>query len=207
MTAFSLGAAMAGSKSAKRERRANDFYPTPWEATAALAVAERHRLAGRRIWEPACGDGAMARELEARGLDVAYASDLIDRGYGLTGADFLSAELPPGVDAIVTNPPFSHADRFIRHALGTLQVPYLALLLKATYWHAANRAGLHRRFPPTAYLPCTWRIDFTGERASTMDLCWYVWDAEAAGTVRYELLPRPAAHPLGGIADLFGAAA
>jgi len=34
-----------------------------------------------QIWEPACGDGAISRVLEAAGYQV-ISTDLIDRGYG-----------------------------------------------------------------------------------------------------------------------------
>jgi hypothetical protein len=41
------------------------------------------------IWEPACGDGAMSRELAAAGHTV-ISTDLVDRGYG-------EADEPPRV--------------------------------------------------------------------------------------------------------------
>jgi hypothetical protein len=48
------------------------------------------------IWEPCCGDGAMARVLEAHGHHV-VATDLVDRGYGETGRGFLAeTRLPNG---------------------------------------------------------------------------------------------------------------
>lgn len=203
-----IGAMMIGGAKGKRTRRKDDFYPTPWEGTAAFAIAERDRLAGARICEPCCGDGAMAKELIGRGLNVVAALDLVDRGYGVTGRNFLLSTVDDlgGADAIVTNPPFDQSAAFIRHALGTLQVPYLALLLKANYWHAANRTGLHTRYRPTATMPLTWRLDFTGEEASTMDTMWVVWDAQERGRERTVLLPRPK-RAAAAVGDLFGAAA
>jgi len=41
------------------------------------------------IWEPCCGDGAMARVLEAHGHCV-VATDVVDRSYGEVGRDFLA---------------------------------------------------------------------------------------------------------------------
>ena len=55
------------------------------------------------IWEPACGDGAMSRILEAAGHTV-ISTDLVDRGYGRGGHDFL-ADHETMADHIVTNPP------------------------------------------------------------------------------------------------------
>ena len=56
------------------------------------------------IWEPACGDGAIARVLERAGHRV-IATDLIDRGYGEAGVDFLTTA-EPRARHIVTNPPY-----------------------------------------------------------------------------------------------------
>jgi hypothetical protein len=71
-----------------------DFYPTPPWVTEALL--RRVRLP-RGILEPCCGDGAMARVLEAHCRRV-VATGLVDRGYGETGWDFLAeTQLPEGV--------------------------------------------------------------------------------------------------------------
>src|ERR1041385_8089154 len=62
------------------EREPDEFYPTPPEPTRAFLAAEIGRLREfDGIWEPACGDGAMIREMHAVGLTT-FASDLIQRG-------------------------------------------------------------------------------------------------------------------------------
>ena len=54
------------------ERQKDDFYPTPPEPTRALLHAEIDRLRQfKQVWEPAAGDGAMVREMQAVGLHVA----------------------------------------------------------------------------------------------------------------------------------------
>jgi hypothetical protein len=40
------------------------------------------------IWENACGEGHLSKELIKQGYQV-YSSDLIDRGYGMNPIDFL----------------------------------------------------------------------------------------------------------------------
>jgi hypothetical protein len=91
-----------------------DFYATPPEATRALLSAEQF---DGPIWEPACGDGAIAKVLSAAGLQV-VATDLIDRGYGTPGIDFLR-EASPRAKHVITNPPYGGgmADMFIGKAL------------------------------------------------------------------------------------------
>lgn len=178
---MNLGAAIAGGNGTRRE---NDFYPTQPEATRALLKAEAQYLGKYpRVWEPACGDGAIAKLLPGE----VVATDLIDRGYG-TQADFLKSEKL--ADAIVTNPPFKLAAEFIEHAW-MMDVGYLALLLKAQYWHAKARINLWNLWPPTIEYRLTWRLDFTGGGAPTMDCTWFVWCRERGPTKRVELLERP----------------
>jgi hypothetical protein len=52
-----------GKHETSYERMPRDFYPTPAWVTEALA--EHVELAGKRILEPACGDGRMAEALSA----------------------------------------------------------------------------------------------------------------------------------------------
>lgn len=167
MSKSNFGISIAGYKG--DARRDDDFYPTPPEATVAL-MRDYRGIIPRVVWEPACGDGAMARIL-AREYDV-LATDLVHRGFGMGGIDFRRVDLR-GV-AIITNPPFNIADDFIRHARA-LDVPFMALLVKAQFWNAAKRVAVWEKFPPRAIHPLTWHVDFTGQGASTMDLQWCVW--------------------------------
>lgn len=178
-----LGAAIAGGGGT---RRANDFYPTPPEAVDALLESRWAPRKGK-VWEPACGDGAIARILSMAGWDV-IATDLVDRGFGYK-ADFLTATGPAALQ-ICTNPPFALAEQFIRHGFA-LGVQYQAHLLKAQFWNAASRLQLFKDHQPQAVLPLTWRLDFTGGGAPTMDCAWVVWDGTGAATTMFEPLARP----------------
>src|SRR3954453_1063826 len=101
-------------------RQPQNFYRTPAEVTKKLLETlrrERIRLPNG-IWEPCCGDGAMAEVLKADGHHV-VATDLIDRGYGEGGRDFmLETRLPASVTASGTNPPYGRClYRFVDHGL------------------------------------------------------------------------------------------
>ena len=64
-------------------------------------------------------------------------TDLVDRGYGFGGVDFLQVASRPA-DALVTNPPFGKlVTAFIKHALN-LDVPYIAMLLNGGPQKAAK---------------------------------------------------------------------
>lgn len=186
-------------------READDFYPTPPEPARALLAAERDHLAaavaadgGRPVWEPACGDGALMREIAAAGFAVT-GSDLVDRG--VTGFPFALQSLfevraaPSGV--AVTNPPFDLCSRagapFVTHLLDVLGLRYVALLLPLGWPGAASRAGLWQRRTPSIVYLMRWRIDFTGQGAPPMLNAWFVWDAARpapAGQTRLAMLDR-----------------
>ena len=117
----------------KRKRtksKSNDFFPTPSECTRAVLNALPHLPTP--IWEPACGDGAICRVLEEFGYTLKEASDLIDRGYGRGGVDFLSLRpvLTPHCGTIITNPPYKLARPFVDLALEYAQTVVMLCKLK-----------------------------------------------------------------------------
>ena len=116
-----------------------DFYPTP--SWVIDALTEHANLAGRCVWECACGDGRMAQALKAAGASV-YLSDVVDRGYCDELLDFTSEQQPK--TNFVTNPPFGSrgklAELFI--ASGLRRIPnhgLLALLLPNDFDFAKTR--------------------------------------------------------------------
>lgn len=121
----------------------------------------------------------MSRIMSERGHDV-YSSDLEFQGYGEGNIDFLATNLPKDVNWIITNPPFSLADQFIRKAFEH-RVSF-AFLLKSQYWHAKKRVDLFYEMPPTDICPLTWRPDFLfkkrGKGSPLMDVMWCVWDMD-----------------------------
>lgn len=187
-----IGAAMAGGNP-QQGRNKDDFYPTPAECTVGLLDAEEHFIKkhGLNVWEPACGDGLMASLISNRGFSV-KATDLVYRGYGdPEPLDFLDNDREEHGMAIITNPPFNLAPQFIRASREKYDAPYLALLLKSTFWHAASRYQLFIDHPPSMIYPLTWRPDFMKRGAPTMDCTWFVWDVARSGT-SYHPMKKPA---------------
>src|SRR3954467_4917989 len=94
--------------------------------------------------------GAMARVLEAHGHHV-VATDLVDRGYGEGGRDFmLESRLLDGVTAIVTNPPYGGAlaRRVVDHALELmLPVGGMVAMLMNVQWQTAKKNSARCRIP------------------------------------------------------------
>ncbi len=168
-------AVAAGYKTWKRKPA--DLYPTPVDGTESLMpILSAVLPAGARIWEPACAGGRMSRVLEAHGFDVISTDLRDDPGYGQGGVDFLTGAVPEGVQAIVTNPPFSHAEQFIRRALTI--TPVVAMLLKQTYWNTKGRIPLWHDHTPDLELKLTWRLAFLEQergKSPLMDCMWSVW--------------------------------
>jgi hypothetical protein len=162
-------------------RQADDFYPTPPEATEALLRAESF---DGPIWEPACGDGAISKVLEAAGHRV-VSTDLVERGYGQSGVDFLM-EWQSRAPNIITNPPYKLAVPFLRHSLA-MTTGKVAMLLRLTFLESKLRAE---------YLPTTpfARVHVFGQRITfkhpdardthgggMMCFAWFVWDHAHTG--------------------------
>jgi hypothetical protein len=165
-----------------------DYYPTPSWATEALLQVEQF---SKRIWEPACGDGAMAEVLLSYGHDV-YSTDLYDRGYGVSGEDFTEATLE--YSNIVTNPPFHSAQQFAERGI-ELATEKVALLLRLAFLESAHRAKtIFSVNPPARVWVFSERITFYPKDAirrgsGTTAYAWFVWDKAATGKTELGWLP------------------
>ena len=164
------------------EREAHDYYATePKAIDALLSVVD----VPHRVWEPCCGAGHLSRRLVELCHDV-VSSDVVDRGYGDV-ADFFEAELPRGVECIVTNPPYKHLTDFIVRALSLLPVGgLLCLFMKTQSLEGKERwERVYRVTPPRfvyqfiARMVCAKNGDFAGMKrrgGSAVSYAWYVWE-------------------------------
>ena len=155
-----------------------DFYPTPVWATYALIENETFEGC---IWEPACGDGAMAGVLDRTGCRV-EASDLYDRGFGERGVDFLTSSR--AVENVITNPPYNSAEGFVEAGLRQA-TRKLCLLLRLAFLEGANRQRtIFSKTPPSRVWIFSERITFYPAGAvvkgtGTTAYAWFIWDKTA----------------------------
>lgn len=180
---FPLPAPPPASNPRSRERRVSsrahdDFYRTPAAATAALLA--RESFPGY-VWECACGDGAMAEPIEDAGYCV-HATDLVDRGYGQGGVDFLAAKtLPPGCESIITNPPFKLGTAFMRHAIG-LGARKVALLCRVAFLEGQERRPILEEHLSRVWIFSSritlWRGDDPAaqDKGGAMAFAWFVFE-------------------------------
>lgn len=103
---------LGASNHTDEERESNDFYAT--DPVAVDALLSKATLS-HSVWECACGAGHLAQRLTDLGYNV-KATDLINRGYGTPGVDFLQCTNKFDGD-ILTNPPYKFAQDFVEHAL------------------------------------------------------------------------------------------
>lgn len=174
-------------------KKNKDFYPTPAWATRALVENEPFK---GPIWEPACGDGVMVKELKKR--NIVHGTDLHNHGYGdgiRSKTDFLEATaMPHGCVNIVTNPPYNLADEFVLHAL-KLAPRKVAFLLRISYlegiWRQKN---LFKRYPPVRIWVFSERITFYQKGAArkgsgTLAYAWFIWEKSHQGSTRIRWFP------------------
>ena len=156
----------------------------------------RHLALPSTIDEPACGAGHIAKVLEEYGYEV-VASNLVDRGFGETGVDFLRVPTPRA-RCLITNPPFSLDEEFVLHALD-LGYEIAIFFLRLKWLCGADR---YRRimapYPPCLVLPFIERIKFyAGDTAideqpgwNTEDFAWFVWRKGFIGKPTIDWLSR-----------------
>jgi len=160
-------------------RVAFDQYETPeWVTRALLPYIPKDSL----IWEPACGSGKMARVLNAD-----YMSDI------QTGTDFLAQTYldASGINAIITNPPYTKATEFIERALDFMDDSgFVAMLLRTDFDHAKSRRHLfadHKAYKKKLVL--TKRIQWFEDSKSSPSFnhAWFIWDwrNKKAPTISY----------------------
>lgn len=172
MTCAAVNIYKAGGAAKRRE---NDFYPTRQsEFIHVLIDAEGQKIPPGTITDPACGEGDILKVFADRGYRT-NGSDLIDRGYGRGGIDFLTVEMPE-VDIIVTNPPYDNAldEAFVLRAID-MRVKYAAFLLKSEFFHCQRRLRLYDRCAPARIYPLTSRPDFTGQGRNHKTFSWVVF--------------------------------
>jgi hypothetical protein len=166
--------------------RGHDFYATPPEAVRSLLAVEAKWLPPGTIWEPACGDGAIAEVLKSAGRSV-VSSDIVDRGYpGTRVMSIFDADHRYTFPAIITNPPFKLAREFVDAALA--RAPYVAMLLRLAFLEGTARrpwfatVPLARVHVASRRLPMMHRDGWTGPKAgSAVCHAWFVFDKRHEG--------------------------
>lgn len=172
---------LGASNHTDKIRETNDYYAT--EPAAAEWLCKLENLS-ETIWECAAGEGHLSEVFVEKGHTV-LSTDLIDRGYGTGGVDFLECKDIFDGD-IITNPPYKYAKEFVYKALELIpDGRKVCMFLKLQFMEGKARKLLFEKYPPkTIYvsssrLLCAKNADFNGMRAgggSAVAYAWYVWE-------------------------------
>lgn len=117
-------------------------------------------------------------------------TDLIDRGYGEGGIDFLSqTEIFYG--DIITNPPYKYAKEFVEKGLDLVNDGNKVIMfLKLQFMEGKARKKLFTKYPPktiwvsSSRILCAKNADFPGMIAgggSAVAYAWYIWEKSFQG--------------------------
>ena len=178
-TQQSIFVTIGASNHTEEPREINDYYATNPKAIDSLV---KNIDLPHVILEPACGEGHLSKRLEQLGHKV-YSYDKIDRGYGGVQDFFFMEQLPEGVEAIVTNPPYKYATEFVLKSLELLPEGGLCcMFLKTTFLEGKTRhERLFRNYPPLKMLQFIGRLgcakngDFGKYSETAVAYAWYVW--------------------------------
>jgi len=168
------------------EREENDFYATHPASVFPLMEILGWENGGKRIWEPACGKGHLSEIMRLYGHNV-LSTDLIERGYGIGGVDFLQETIWDGgsFDAVITNPPYKIALPFIQKSLKI--APVVCAFLRITFLESSKRSEFFKQFPPrfvavfTERMPSSKDGVFNPKESSSVCYAWFIWERDFKG--------------------------
>lgn len=175
----SIFKALGASNHTEKERQTNDFYATDPKAAELLCEVETF---APDIWEPACGQGHLAKVFERKGYRV-RSTDLVDRGFG-SQMDFLYFNTERWNGDIITNPPYKFATEFVYKALDLIpDGNKVAMFLKVQFLEGKARRKLFEQYPPrrvyvfTSRIDCAINGDFTQiKNGSAVCYAWFIWE-------------------------------
>lgn len=175
---------IGASNHTNKERQTEDYY-----ATDPVAIDGLKKVFDipQNVWECACGEGHLSKRLEELGHKV-ESTDLIDRGFGIGGVDFLKCEKRTSeCECILTNPPYKYATEFVIHALDLLPIGgYCIMLLKTTFLEGKKRYNklFSEQQPKYVFqfvsrVLCAKNGDFEGMikgGGGVLSYAWFVWE-------------------------------
>lgn len=183
-TYITLGA----SNHTDKEREVNDYYATDPIAIDVLINDGKAEISNN-VWECSCGEGHLSKRLLDYGYDVT-STDLIDRGYGIGGVNFLDTSSIFYGD-IITNPPYKYAIQFVEHALDIIpEDNKVFMFLKIQFLEGKSRKEFFKKYPPkiiyisSSRILCAKNGDFEGMKksgGSAVAYAWYEWQKGYTG--------------------------
>lgn len=180
----------------KWKRHPRDWYVEPVWCSERLFQAEKFK---GRVWDPAAGLGRIMDAAARAGLEVVGSDIVVRQPDAYQACNFLKCPVEGIEPNIVCNPPFKHAEAFVRHAL-ELSERKVAMLLPASWVQGAKRSQWLERTPLR-------RVYFLAPRppmppgpvvvkakgpigGGLVDFAWFVWEHGYEGVPEIRWLRR-----------------
>lgn len=199
-TAFS---ALGASNHSQRERAERDLYCTDQIALVSFLKALKRDsfVIKGPVWECASGLHHIVEVLERLNYTV-ISSDIEDRSEWpefkktttkLQKLDFLNDVsgvdmIHWGIQTLLTNPPYSEAEDFVRKAGELLRDgQHLIMLLRLQWLESQRRLKLYREFPYryvyvySARVGCARGGVEEPKESSAICFCWFIWEKGYVG--------------------------
>lgn len=180
-------------------RREADFYPTPsnlWRPLVPVLRARLDAIGDVPVVEAACGDGRLLAGCQSdlgipveRLIGVDIRPEAVEatrrRGFAAHLADWLTstagALVPAGPLAVITNPPFSVAQKFAETSIERAAGGLVVLLLRITFLEPTiERAPFLATHPCDVWIPPS-RGRFAGGQTDQATTAWFIWPPAAPG--------------------------
>lgn len=170
------------------ERQIDDYYATDPIAIDRLLAKETF---SKEIIECCVGGGHLATRLEQYEY-IIDGYDIVDRGYpNTTVIDFLNDFSQTNIKKdIITNPPYTYAQEFVRKALSIIaDGQKVAMLLRLNFLESIGRQSLFQEFPPqkvyvaTKRINCAKNADFASYPSTAVAYAWFVWQKGNYGQI------------------------
>lgn len=180
------------------KRHPQDFYETPSWCVEALLPELRFHV--EDVIDPCCGNGAILKALfkywpngplQLQGIEIdsdraKSATEWTQRSGPpscvIQCGDFLSSPAPRcaprcGVDCVITNPPYSFAEQFVRRAhLWVKPSGCIIMLLRLAFIASQNRKALFEDHPIDHIYVLPRRPSFSGDgKSDASDYGWFQW--------------------------------
>jgi hypothetical protein len=173
------------------EREAHDAYPTPpWTVWRLLEALD---LPGGLWLEPCAGDGAIIRAVNEKRSDVRWAAcevrpecepelnacgvERVEIGDFFALPQWSIPVSPAGpISVVITNPPYSMAEKFVRRCCELS--PVVVMLLSLHFLASRERHGWISQFVPDVFVLPN-RPSFRGKGTDASEYAWMVFERDA----------------------------
>ena len=176
---------MSSTRRGDKTRRKNDHYATPaWCIDVAVDLA----CGPARFSRTVGGDSTLTIRRHVHGLPF-----IVDAGCGegaIVVSDFLSWKPDDYFDRFhfpsaqwsmaVMNPPFSHAQQFVEHALESCGS--VLALLRLSFLESRKRRAFWQNNPADVYV-LSRRPSFMGGKTDSCAYAWFLWGPGERGSL------------------------